>query len=248
MRQMPFALSVLSLVAMLPMAAGGAKATESATADYARAIHAVIQQHWEAYSYGSEMAPGASCPVRILQQPGGMVAGVEPLPDCSFDEAGRRSVAEAVRKAAPLPYEGFEAVFQPEIRMTFQAASIEERQLRASFLAETERNRRDSAEADRQWEATVGARRKREQYARQCAFHLLWEMPRIQLERPVSVIVTVDRSGKIVGVTGPGKEVVDDAVVEALKAKPPCAPIAADVAGDEGTIEIGPISIGNQDR
>lgn len=228
----------------LPVVANGANAMEGSTSDYARALHAAIQQHWEAYSYGSDIAPGTSCPVRILQRPGGSVASAEPLPDCSFNEAGRRSVAEAVQKASPLPYEGFESAFQAEFRMTFQAATLEDRQLRASVLAEAERNRRASAEADKEWEATVGARRKRDEYARQCAFHLLWELPRIQLERPVSVIVTVDRSGKVVGVTGSGKALVDDRVVAGLSAKPPCAPIASDVAGEEETLEVGPISIG----
>ena len=42
-------------------------------------------------------------------------------PACAFDEAGRRSVEDAVWAASPLPYHGFERVFAREMRVTVRA-------------------------------------------------------------------------------------------------------------------------------
>ena len=42
-------------------------------------------------------------------------------PSCPYDELGRRSVEAAVLKAQPLPYAGFEAVFQRTLRLNFVA-------------------------------------------------------------------------------------------------------------------------------
>jgi len=42
-------------------------------------------------------------------------------PDCPFDEAGRRSIEAAVLNAQPLPYRGFETVFQRTINFNFTA-------------------------------------------------------------------------------------------------------------------------------
>ena len=56
-----------------------------------------------------------------LQLPGGEVLHVAAHPACTFDEAGRRSVEDAVWAASPLPYHGFERVFAREMRVTVRA-------------------------------------------------------------------------------------------------------------------------------
>ena len=42
-------------------------------------------------------------------------------PSCPYDEAGRRSVEAAVLKAQPLPYQGFESVFNRTLILNFRA-------------------------------------------------------------------------------------------------------------------------------
>ncbi len=64
---------------------------------------------------------GQRCKIVIQQLPGGTVNSANVSPDCPFDEAGRRSIEAAVRNAQPLPYRGFEAVFQRTINFTFTA-------------------------------------------------------------------------------------------------------------------------------
>jgi len=60
-----------------------------------------------------------ACTMRITQAPGGRVDAVETLPDCPYDEDGRRSVVAAVLRAEPLPYEGFESVFERVLTLQF---------------------------------------------------------------------------------------------------------------------------------
>ena len=40
---------------------------------------------------------------------------------CPYDELGRRSIEAAVLKAQPLPYAGFETVFNRNLRLNFEA-------------------------------------------------------------------------------------------------------------------------------
>ena len=39
---------------------------------------------------------------------------------CPYDDAGKRSIENAVLRAQPLPYKGFEKVFQREVTFTFR--------------------------------------------------------------------------------------------------------------------------------
>ena len=64
---------------------------------------------------------GQECQVLIRQIPGGEVIDVEVQPGCPFDEAGRRSLEAAVLRAKPLPYRGFESVFQRNLTLNFEA-------------------------------------------------------------------------------------------------------------------------------
>jgi colicin import membrane protein len=54
--------------------------------------------------------------------PGGTVIDAKVDPSCPYDELGRRSIEAAVLKAQPLPYAGFEPVFNRTLKLNFQAA------------------------------------------------------------------------------------------------------------------------------
>lgn len=89
--------------------------TQALRARYAQAIQTAVRANWLSPADLSK----AACKVRITQAPGGMVEDVKVEPDCPYDEAGRRSVIAAVRRAEPLPYKGFESVFQRTLIFTF---------------------------------------------------------------------------------------------------------------------------------
>ena len=59
------------------------------------------------------------CTVRIVQIVGGEVLSATVLPSCRADEATKRSMEAAVLRAQPLPYRGFEKVFQRQIDFNF---------------------------------------------------------------------------------------------------------------------------------
>ncbi|MEQ4575640.1 MAG: cell envelope integrity protein TolA [Gammaproteobacteria bacterium] len=90
-------------------------------ARYAAAIQAVVVAHW---LRPDSVQPGQHCAVLVRQSPGGQVQGVDVDGDrCDYDEAGRRLIEAAVRRAAPLPYQGYETVFDPELRLVFAIES-----------------------------------------------------------------------------------------------------------------------------
>lgn len=96
-------------------AAQGAPAKQALLTRYASAIQSAIRANWLA----PDGLPHASCKVRIAQAQGGKVESVAVEPDCPYDEAGKRSVVAAVKRADPLPYKGFESVFQRSLLFTF---------------------------------------------------------------------------------------------------------------------------------
>jgi len=67
------------------------------------------------------LKPGARCEVSVAQLPGGTIAGAAATAACEFDEAGKASIEAAVLRAQPLPYRGFEAVFNRRMNLVFQA-------------------------------------------------------------------------------------------------------------------------------
>ena len=88
---------------------GQAKGLESA---YIAALHQTAQQNWN-----TSLAPELQrCQVRFTQIPGGEVINVEFMA-CPYDAQGRDSVERALRKT-PMPYAGFESVFQRQITLT----------------------------------------------------------------------------------------------------------------------------------
>ena len=82
-----------------------------------QAIVSAVRQNWQR---PDDIAPG-QCPIRIEMERGGRVVSAEVLPSCPYNELTRRSVEAAVLKAQPLPYAGFERVFQPTLTLGFRA-------------------------------------------------------------------------------------------------------------------------------
>ena len=87
-------------------------------ARYAAALQAAIVAKW---TRPDSIPAGAVCRLKIRQLPGGEVMDVEVSSPCAYDEQGRRSIEAAVLKAQPLPYQGFEAVFQRTLILNFRA-------------------------------------------------------------------------------------------------------------------------------
>jgi colicin import membrane protein len=88
-------------------------------ARYAAAIQEAILRNW---TRPENVPLGQKCVIHITQVRGGTVIKAEVAPSCPFDELGRRSVEAAVLKAQPLPYAGFEAVFNRTVNLSFTAA------------------------------------------------------------------------------------------------------------------------------
>lgn len=99
-------------------AAGNEGVDKSLLARYEAAIQAAIRRNWTR----PETVPlGQRCRLTIRQIPGGQVIDVQVQGSCPYDELGRRSVEAAVLKAQPLPYAGFESVFNRTLNLNFEA-------------------------------------------------------------------------------------------------------------------------------
>jgi colicin import membrane protein len=87
------------------------------TARYVASIQAAVTQNW---NRPDSAQVGLRCSINITQIPGGDVISVTLGSPCNADEATRNSIEQAVMKAAPLPYQGFEKVFQRSIKLNFK--------------------------------------------------------------------------------------------------------------------------------
>ena len=87
-------------------------------AKYAAALQEAIARQW---TRPDNVPIGQRCRIYITQLPGGEVINVEFDAGCPYDALGRRSVEAAVRRAAPLPYAGFESVFNRRLNLNFTA-------------------------------------------------------------------------------------------------------------------------------
>ncbi|MCB1576600.1 MAG: TonB C-terminal domain-containing protein [Xanthomonadales bacterium] len=87
------------------------------TARYAAAIQAAVTQNW---NRPESVPPGLRCTLRIVQIPGGDVISANVTSPCNADPAARVSIEQAVMRAAPLPYRGYEKVFSREITFNFK--------------------------------------------------------------------------------------------------------------------------------
>jgi colicin import membrane protein len=86
-------------------------------ARYVLAIQQTVTQNW---LRPDTTRPGLQCRLRIIQIPGGEVINAQVLSPCNGDELARRSIEAAVMRAQPLPYSGYESVFQREITFNFR--------------------------------------------------------------------------------------------------------------------------------
>ncbi|KQQ80224.1 protein TolA [Xanthomonas sp. Leaf131] len=88
------------------------------SAKYAAAIQQKVLGQWVR---PPSVPPGQKCTINIRQLPGGQVMEAKVAPGCPYDEAGQRSIEAAVLSAQPLPYRGYESVFQRNLTFVFTA-------------------------------------------------------------------------------------------------------------------------------
>ncbi|MBS0570024.1 MAG: cell envelope integrity protein TolA [Proteobacteria bacterium] len=89
---------------------------DSLQAQYFAAIQNAVTNNW---LRPDSAQPGLRCMLRIVQIPGGDVIGVQLVNPCNADPLTRASIEQAVKRAAPLPYQGYEKAFQREIDFNF---------------------------------------------------------------------------------------------------------------------------------
>lgn len=87
------------------------------TARYAAAIQAAVTQNW---NRPESIQAGLLCTLLIVQIPGGDVISARVTSPCNADPGARLSIEQAVMRAAPLPYRGYEKVFSREITFSFK--------------------------------------------------------------------------------------------------------------------------------
>jgi colicin import membrane protein len=88
--------------------------------EYIRAIQSRIEQNW---NQPPSAKPGLECVVNVVQLPTGDVYDAKvDASRCNGDEAVRRSIEAAVRKASPLPKPPSQAVFERNLVVTFKPA------------------------------------------------------------------------------------------------------------------------------
>ena len=87
-------------------------------AAYTKALSDAIRSNW---TQPDNVSSSQVCKIVIRQIPGGEVIDAQVDPSCPYDEQGRRSVEAAVLKAQPLPYRGFESVFNRTLTINFRA-------------------------------------------------------------------------------------------------------------------------------
>lgn len=104
--------------AAAPPPAGNQGVDTGLQARYAAALQEAILRNW---TRPDTVPIGQRCRIVIRQIPGGEVVEAKVDASCPYDELGRRSVEAAVLKAQPLPYVGFESVFQRTVTLNFQA-------------------------------------------------------------------------------------------------------------------------------
>jgi len=93
-----------------------ANQADSLLNQYSVLIQGVVTQSWRR---PVNARPGIRCLLRVRQIPGGEVIGVSIGSPCNADGAVQQSILEAVERASPLPYSGFERVFVRDLNFTF---------------------------------------------------------------------------------------------------------------------------------
>jgi colicin import membrane protein len=85
-------------------------------AEYSAAIINVVKLNW---NRPDNAQPGLRCTLKVIQLPGGDVMSAQAVAPCNADQVTRASIEEAVTKAQPLPYKGYEKVFARELTLIF---------------------------------------------------------------------------------------------------------------------------------
>lgn len=98
---------------------GGALDESALLQEYATLIQQKVTARWVR---PASVPLGVRCRVQIDQLPGGRIVRVEVLEECPFDTVGRWSVKQAVWDAQPLPYQGYERVFNRRLVFNFVGA------------------------------------------------------------------------------------------------------------------------------
>lgn len=93
-----------------------AQRVTSLRVQYEAAIQNDVTRNW---LKPPSAATGLSCKVLVHQIPGGEVIDAS-IVSCNGDQQARSSIVRAVLRASPLPYRGFEDVFQRELVFTFK--------------------------------------------------------------------------------------------------------------------------------
>lgn len=106
---------LLGLIVLLP---AGTRADPAAPMQaYVESVHAAVMRTWV---QPPSVRPDLHCPLSIDQADGGAVIQVTFGGDCNADVATRDALERAVRNASPLPYAGFERVFQRRVYLVFK--------------------------------------------------------------------------------------------------------------------------------
>jgi len=106
-----------------PAPRGDPNSRSAVNALYSVAIKDAITRQW---TRPESIPMGVPCQVRIRQIPGGEVVDVQVSAGCPYDQLGKRSLEAAVLKASPLPYAGFEDVFNRDVTLTFRPEDVED--------------------------------------------------------------------------------------------------------------------------
>jgi len=85
--------------------------------EYSAAIQNAVTLNW---LRPDSAQGGLSCVVHITQIPGGEVLSANVSGACNADAITRNSIEQAVKRAAPLPYKGYEKVFQRDLNLVFK--------------------------------------------------------------------------------------------------------------------------------
>jgi colicin import membrane protein len=94
-------------------ASGGGGSATSATAKYLATINATARANWNTVQIPEQ----TRCQVEFTQIRGGEVIEIA-FRACALDDQGRESIERALKKT-PMPYAGFESVFQRKVSLTF---------------------------------------------------------------------------------------------------------------------------------
>ncbi|TDR23728.1 TonB C-terminal domain-containing protein [Marinicella litoralis] len=96
---------------------GAENARRTLLTQYIGAIQSAVTRQW---ARPNGTPAGLQCQIKVNQIPGGGVIDVSIGTPCNASAVVRNSIINAVKKADPLPYTGFESVFDRRLNFIFQ--------------------------------------------------------------------------------------------------------------------------------